>query len=141
VTRIFTDTQTGLQRVSESSRDALIAHAGFSESDFREYHESDTTYNGWTNYATWRVNLELCDDLCNSYHADREVFASVYELSERLQEYVEGVLQVEGQAPELTYDYALAFISDVNWYEIAEHWTDELIEQEEEEEEEDTDAA
>jgi hypothetical protein len=41
----------------------------------------------------------------------------------------------------LTYDYALAFISDVNWYEIAEHWTDELIEQEEEEEEEDTDAA
>ena len=22
---------------------------------------NDTTYNGWTNYATWRVNLELLD--------------------------------------------------------------------------------
>jgi len=21
-----------------------------------------TTYNGWTNYATWRVNLELFDN-------------------------------------------------------------------------------
>jgi hypothetical protein len=22
---------------------------------------SDTKYNGWTNYATWRVNLEMFD--------------------------------------------------------------------------------
>ena len=22
---------------------------------------TDNTYNGWTNYATWRVNLELFD--------------------------------------------------------------------------------
>jgi len=24
---------------------------------------SDTTYNGWTNYATWRINLEVFDGL------------------------------------------------------------------------------
>jgi hypothetical protein len=22
---------------------------------------NDTKYNGWTNYATWRVNLEMVD--------------------------------------------------------------------------------
>ena len=24
---------------------------------------TDNTYNGWTNYATWRVNLEIFDGL------------------------------------------------------------------------------
>jgi hypothetical protein len=24
---------------------------------------NDKTYNGWTNYATWRVNLEMFDGL------------------------------------------------------------------------------
>ena len=24
---------------------------------------TDTTYNGWTNYATWRVNLEIFDGM------------------------------------------------------------------------------
>lgn len=27
-----------------------------------------TTYNGWTNYATWRVNLEIFDGTSASDH-------------------------------------------------------------------------
>ena len=23
---------------------------------------TEKTYNGWTSYATWRVNLEICND-------------------------------------------------------------------------------
>jgi hypothetical protein len=70
------------------------------------------TYNGWTNYATWRVNLELFDGSEGTWCAEscRE-FAEelIYDSTE------EGVAR----------DYALAFLSDVNWHEIAEHYQDE----------------
>ena len=97
---------------------------------------TEKTYNGWTNYATWRVNLEICDDLCNGWYAERETFEDVYELSKSLQEDAELIVSGYEEFPEsLTLDYARAFLSDVNWYEIASHWTEELIEAEEEEEE------
>ena len=103
---------------------------------------TNETYNGRTNYATWRVNLEVVDDYLNSivsdaHHGYVERYASVYELAEHIKTYVDDVLTDWESAPDsLALDYARAFVSDVNWYEIASHWTDELIEQEEEEEEE-----
>ena len=69
-------------------------------------------YNGWTNYATWRVNLEIFDGSEGPWdHHSAKEFAEeiVYETSP------------EG----LARDYALAFLSDVNWYEIAEHYQTE----------------
>ena len=98
---------------------------------------TENTYNGWTNYATWRVNLEICDDICASHLDSDRSFSSVYELSKSLQEDAELIVSGYEEFPEsLTLDYARAFLSDVNWYEIASHWTEELIEAEEEEEEE-----
>ncbi len=76
----------------------------------------DNKYNGWTNYATWRVNLEMFDG------------SESYWTAESAREFVEYL--IEDSTPEgVARDYALAFLSDVNWYEIAEHY------QEEEEEE------
>lgn len=77
----------------------------------------DTKYNGWTNYATWRVNLEVFDnfDVTNLDH-----FNDTYELSILLKEYLNWFID-ETTDDGLAKDYALAFISDVNWYEIAEH--------------------
>ena len=74
---------------------------------------TDNTYNGWTNYATWRVNLECFDgmDSCKGITAE--------ECEELVTEHVRS--QSEG----LAMDYALAFLSEVNWYEIAEHLSDE----------------
>ena len=78
-----------------------------------------TTYNGWTNYATWRVNLEMFD----GYEADG--FANPYELSLHIKDTAE--MYIEKSAPEgLARDYAMAFISDVDWYEIAEHLIEEV---------------
>lgn len=70
---------------------------------------TDTKHNGWTNYATWRINLECFDDMesCKGMSADT--------CEELVTEHIEA--QSEG----LALDYALAFIADVNWYEIAEH--------------------
>ena len=94
----------------------------------------DTTYNGWANYATWRVNLELVDDYASSLaedvesgHLDR--WESVRDLADTFQQFVEDVLTGElgGPTEGLVVDYALSFVQDVDWREIAEHWTDELL--------------
>ena len=82
------------------------------------------SYNGWTNYATWRVNLEMFDgfpyDLTNGTHAD------AYDLGQGLKEYAEELLEQEiGSAEGLAFSYAMAFLSDVNWTEIAQHMIDE----------------
>jgi hypothetical protein len=91
------------------------------------------TYNGWTNYATWRIKLELWDDdrVWDDYMSnDIEPFESVYALSEHIKEYTENFLEDSGElAPNnktnVVLSYALAFISDVNWYEIAQHIADD----------------
>jgi hypothetical protein len=78
----------------------------------------DTTYNGWTNYATWRVNLEIFDFLAP---ADMGWDAlDIYELTTALKDYAYEA--IEGSAPEgLALSYARAFLGDVNWGEIARH--------------------
>jgi len=79
-------------------------------------------YNGWTNYATWRVALEITTDYLDSLAQDDElVFHDRSELAEYLKEYVDGVIGNYGEAPEsLALDYARAFVSDVNFYELAD---------------------
>lgn len=73
----------------------------------------NTTHNGWTNYATWRVNLECFDgmDSCKGM--------TTADCQDLVMEHIE--LQSEG----LAKDYAMAFLSEVNWHEIAEHLSDE----------------
>lgn len=78
---------------------------------------SDTTYNGWTNYATWRVNLEVFDGLDGEYFKlDQEA----YDLGHDLKSHAEDLIDSNTE-PGIGRDYALAFLSDVNWYEIAKH--------------------
>ncbi len=76
-----------------------------------------TAYNGWTNYATWRVNLEIFDGFNPRDHWQGK-FDAVYDFAAALKDMAEELICE--QAPEgLARDYALAFIGDVNWNEIA----------------------
>jgi hypothetical protein len=78
----------------------------------------DTTYNGWTNYATWRVNLEIFDGLAPADMGWEAL--NIYDLTDSLKEYAQTA--IEDSAPEgLALDYARAFLADVNWGEIARH--------------------
>lgn len=81
-----------------------------------------TTYNGWTNYETWRVNLEVTSDYLDTLARDDDVtFSDTGELADHLEEYVDEVLTGFGEVKEgLALDYARAFVREVNWYEIAE---------------------
>jgi hypothetical protein len=82
-----------------------------------------TTYNGWTNYATWRVNLELFDGVDVQDMGWDQL--DVSDLVQTLKEYATEMLESEfhghkGDRVPLALSYALAFLSDVNWREIAE---------------------
>jgi hypothetical protein len=77
---------------------------------------TEKNYNGWTNYATWRVNLEIFDGL-NPRDMGWQGFEP-YDLAPVLREYVEEI--IESTAPEgLARDYALTFVDNVNYREIA----------------------
>jgi hypothetical protein len=82
---------------------------------------TDTKYNGWTNYATWRVNLEMIDG--SDWHCridDHGQTPDSYDLGKAIKEWAEEF--IEESSPEgLARDYAMAFLSDVNWHEIASH--------------------
>jgi predicted RNA-binding protein with EMAP domain len=82
---------------------------------------TDNKYNGWTNYETWRVNLEILSDLqLVEYFPTKP---DTYELAEWLKDYVDDVLTSIDCAG-ITLDFARAFVSEVNWREIAENGID-----------------
>ena len=78
-------------------------------------------YNGWTNYATWRINLEILGD----------IQWDEYELQtldvEMLEDYVDEIVfsnKISLKSPEdpagLMEDYARAFLANVDYREILE---------------------
>ena len=81
-------------------------------------------YNGWTNYATWRVRLEMFD----GYDGASDNNLDAYDLGQSLREMA--LETVAEQASGLALDYAEAFLSDVNWFEIAEHMIEDYREAE-----------
>ena len=75
--------------------------------------------NGWTNYATWRVNLEIIDGV--EFEIDGEKVTA-----DQCKDYAVEV--VSDGADGFALDYALAFLDEVNWQEIAEHINEGLTE-------------
>ena len=74
-------------------------------------------YNGWTNYETWRVNLEVLSD--GDY--DEEVSA------EYLEDLVEDLVFNESvDKDSLAYSFAKSFVSEVNFEQIANSINEEL---------------
>tara|TARA_B100002019_G_scaffold152177_1_gene131143 strand:+ start:153 stop:404 length:252 start_codon:yes stop_codon:yes gene_type:complete len=76
-------------------------------------------YNGWTNYATWRVSLEIIDGL--EFDIDGEKVTA-----DQCKDYAVEV--VSDGADGFALEYALAFLDEVNWQEIAEHINEGLTE-------------
>ena len=95
----------------------------------------EESHNGWTNYATWRVALEMFD----GYTAEDFDPHTKTATREGCQEYVETYLEDTTQwyrsqdenegrnGKGLVYigGWANAFLAKVNWQEIAEHLNNE----------------
>ena len=86
---------------------------------------TDKTYNGWSTYETWLVNLWLTNDM-----QDEDLIASVkevetdYEAKEILKDYVEEMVPFQGITG-LFADLLRGALSEVNWYEIVKNWRGE----------------
>ena len=77
-------------------------------------------YNGWTNYETWKVNLELIDHDCLAemladYEPNFDAFVDM------VKEYAEEIAYLEVQENSFAESAVHSLLADVNWYEIAEH--------------------
>ena len=83
---------------------------------------ADKKYNGWANYPTWRIKLEIFDSPLDIFEDRDEVTA--YEL----EEYAENTITQYDEFSGLAVDYAMAFISDVNWHEISTSINEDLKE-------------
>lgn len=81
-----------------------------------------TPYNGWTNYATWRVNLEIFDGLTlDDLGIDvSDPLPSAYDLAQVLRDYTAELFDSPPSST-LVRNYADAFLQDVDWVEIADH--------------------
>ena len=86
---------------------------------------TDTKYNGWANYATWRVNLEMFDGQPVDVITEHSDAWGIGQYCREL-----ALEYMAEQASGLALDYAEAFLADVNWQEIAQHMID-AYEQEE----------
>jgi hypothetical protein len=86
-------------------------------------------YNGWTNYETWRVNLEVFDGIDpNDYFNDANGNLDESELADNLKEWADELIVGNNQG--LMADYARAFLQNVNYREIAAHMIEDYAEQE-----------
>ena len=87
-------------------------------------------YNGWTNYETWRINLEMLDGMTASDFGfnDRDLQAG-YDSVERLAQALEMHVceLVEMDAKGFALDLAHSFLARVDWEEIAQHMVDEVV--------------
>lgn len=91
-------------------------------------------YNGWANYETWRVNLEIFDGM-----TARDLTGSraptISELKDAAKDYAEQL--IEDSSPKgLARDYALAFLDAVEWWEIADKLAQDAEESETDQDEE-----
>ena len=75
-------------------------------------------FNGWTNYSTWRINLEFFDG------AEYEQEVTHEQLKEEVLEFIDLSIPENN----LCKGWVYGFIHDVNWYEIAKHINDNLNE-------------
>ena len=87
------------------------------------------SYNGWTNYATWRVNLEIFDGIEAEDMGWNRL--DLYNMAQAMKDYANDAIEMDAKEG-LALDYARAFLSEVNWTEIAKHMLEDYPSEDEE---------
>ena len=90
--------------------------------------------NGWSNYETWRINLEMFDGFDPSDYLDDHDLSDE-DGKEKATDYLADLLSslaeeyIEMECPNrsgFAYDLAMSFLSRVDYREIAAHMVDDV---------------
>jgi len=76
-------------------------------------------YNGWTNYWTWKYNLEALSTEYWRELIEEGQFSSIYDLSQAIKD--EANELAEEASPNWAKDWVNSTFSEVNWWELAVH--------------------
>jgi hypothetical protein len=89
-------------------------------------------YNGWTNYATWLVNLhfdnlDFTDEVELGAFDDMDADGIRCHVAAWIQMFVESYLdEVAGTDNLFVLDVISTTINDVDWHDIADHYVDDI---------------
>ena len=92
-------------------------------------------YNGWTNYATWMVNLhfqnfDFTDEVELGAFDDMDADDIRGYVASWIQEFVEMYLdQVVDTNNCFVQDCINSTLNDVDWHDIADHYVDDIIDE------------
>lgn len=81
-------------------------------------------YNGYTNYATWRVNLEIVEQMDIEFAVEEDLRFD----ADMVKEWVEYAVFGDEDPGNLMSSYADSFLSEVNYYELASYLNEEIEE-------------
>lgn len=86
-------------------------------------------YNGWTNYQTWRANLEILDGMEWTVSDSDDHDEKVASVASQMEDFMEEAL-TEGVESQFVVGLVHEFIRRVNFDEIAEHYVNDLVQTE-----------
>lgn len=87
-----------------------------------------TKYNGWTNWETWKVNLELLDGLdASDLNIEHYTQDDYYEAGQVIADYVGELITVEYQYDGFVGGIIHDFLNSVDWTDIARHLIDQWV--------------
>ena len=90
-------------------------------------------YNGWTNYATWMVNLhfehlDFTDEVDSGVFDDMSKDDICCHVASLIQEYVESYIEAVHPCTNLfVQDCIDSTLNDVDWHDIADHYLDDIF--------------
>jgi len=91
-----------------------------------------TKYNGWTNYETWNVKLWLDNNQGDQKHMlelASDDTLTTYEVAQRIKAEIEEAAEMwMSDQASMFADLLNSALSEVNWYEIAQSYIDDALE-------------
>jgi hypothetical protein len=81
-------------------------------------------YNGYTNYATWRVNLEIVEQMDIEFAVEENLQFD----ADMVKEWVEYAVFGDEDRGDFMSSYADSFLSEVNYHELASNLNEEIEE-------------
>jgi len=81
-------------------------------------------YNGYTNYATWRVNLEIVEQMDIEFAVEEDLRFD----ADMVKEWVDFAVFGNEDRDDFMSSYADSFLSEVNYHELANILNEEIEE-------------